>query len=184
MVSLKLDFARRQLVAGGVIAYPTEAVWGLGCDPFNEAAVHKLLMLKRRDIAKGLILVAGSIEQFADYLSGLEPRLLAKLNHSWPGPITWLVPDNGFAPRWVIGDHTSVALRVSAHKPIIDLCHSFGGPIVSSSANISGCPTPKWPWQLQQQLAGLDFCMNGALGKANKPSEIRDLMSDKVIRGA
>ncbi len=182
VMPLKLEAARRQLWAGNVIAYPTEAVWGVGCDPHNEAAVHKLLAIKGREIGKGLILVAASIDQFDDYLKGLEPSLLAKLKSSWPGPITWLVPDNGFAPRWVIGDNTRLALRVSAHQPVIDLCRSFGGPITSSSANVSGRPTPKWPWQLQKQLLGLDFCMNGPLGVASKPSEIRDLITDKVIR--
>ena len=182
VMPVKLELARRQLLAGGVIAYPTEAVWGVGCDPHNEAAVNKLLMIKQRSVSKGLIVVAASIDQFAHYLKGLEPLLLAQLEQSWPGPVTWLVPDNGYAPRWIVGSNSRVALRVSAHKPVVDLCKSFDGPIVSSSANRSNRPTSRWPWQLQCQLPEVDYCMNGPLGGADKPSEIRDLMSAKVHR--
>ena len=184
VMPLKLDIACRQLKAGKVVAYPTEAVWGLGCDPLNARAVHALLTIKRRDVDKGLILIAASMRQLDDYLRGLEPSLLAKLERSWPGPITWLVPDNGFAPRWIVGSNTYLALRVSAHQPVIDLCRAYGGPIVSTSANISGRPTPKWPWQLQRQLIGLGFCMHGPLGESRRPSEIRELISDKVVRSA
>lgn len=179
---LKLEFARRRLEAGAVIAYPTEGVWGLGCDPNNEMAVRKLLAIKQRDVAKGLILVGASIEQFANYLKGLDPTLLARLEASWPGPTTWLVPHNGYAPDWITGRHRKVALRVSAHQLVADLCNSFGGPIVSSSANIAGRPTPKWPWQVLQQLPELEYLLPGHLGGANRPSEIRDLVSDTVLR--
>jgi L-threonylcarbamoyladenylate synthase len=183
VMPLKLEIARSQLRAGGVIAYPTEGVWGLGCDPFDKTAVSKLLAIKGRAETKGLILVAASIEQFDDYLEGLEPALRAKLKCSWPGHITWLVPDNGFTPNWIKGKNQYVALRVSAYQPVVDLCLAFGGPIVSSSANISGHPTVKWPWQLRRQLPSLDYCMNGPLGLAGKPSEIRELISGKVLRG-
>ena len=182
VMPLKLDVARRTLLDGGVIAYPTEAVWGLGCDPHNDTAVNKLLEIKQRDASKGLILVAASIEQFTPYLEGLDPLLLARLEQSWPGPVTWLVPDNGTASQRVRGDNSSVALRVSAHKPVVDLCRSFGGPIVSTSANRSSRPTARWPWQLQTQLPAVDYCLNGPLGNAYRPSEIRDLVSGQLHR--
>lgn len=128
------------LRSGGVIAYPTEAVWGLGCDPDNDEAVAHLLRLKQRDPAKGLILVAGSIAQFAPWLEGLPLELHAPLAASWPGPNTWLVPDNGRTHALVRGAHDSVALRVSDHPGVIELCEAFGGPIVSTSANRAGEP--------------------------------------------
>lgn len=181
---LKLDRARRLLQAGKVVAYPTESVWGLGCDPHNGLAVEKLLSLKRRDVSKGLILVAASMEQLAVYLQGLDEQQRATLAASWPGPVTWLVPDNGHAPQWITGGQPSVALRVSAHKPVVDLCLAFGGPIVSTSANLTGHAPPRWPWLLHQQLPKLDYCLHGALGDRNKPTEIRDLLSAKVLRPA
>ena len=183
MPALKVKFAAEVLRAGGVIAYPTEAVWGLGCDPHNQAAVSRLLALKQRDPAKGLILVAADIDQFAPYLDGLAEPQRAVLEKAWPGPYTFLVPDNGYAPKLIKGDFTSVALRVSANKQVATLCRAFGGPIVSTSANLAGVPTPKWPWLVQQQLGKqLDYLLPGHLGHNNKPSEIRDLMTDKVIR--
>lgn len=182
VMPLKLEAARRQLVAGGVIAYPTEAVWGLGCDPQNPVAVAKLLAIKGRNVSKGLILVAASIEQFAPYLQGLDAARRATLDASWPGPVTWLVPDNGYAPAWIKGQHSSVALRVSAHKQVAALCVAFAGPLVSTSANPAGKPTARWPWQVQAQLWGLDYCLPGQVGSSDRPSEIRDLMSGNILR--
>ena len=183
MSALKVKFAAEVLRAGGVIAYPTEAVWGLGCDPGNSAAVLRLLALKQRDPAKGLILVAADIAQFSPYLKGLPEQQLSRLSNAWPGPYTFIVPDNGYAPPLIKGHFSSVALRVSANKQVADLCRAFGGPIVSTSANLAGQPTPKWPWLVQQQLGqGFDFILPGCLGRSAKPSEIRDLITDKVIR--
>lgn len=183
MPALKVKFAAEVLRAGGVIAYPTEAVWGVGCDPHNPAAVSRLLTLKQRDPAKGLILVAADIAQFSPYLKGLPEQQLNRLHQAWPGPYTFIVPDNGYTPPLIRGDFSSVALRVSANKQVADLCRAFGGPIVSTSANLAGVPTPKWPWLVQRQLGqGLDFIVPGNLGRSAKPSEIRDLITDKVIR--
>lgn len=182
-LSHRTRIAVQTLAAGGVIAYPTEAVWGLGCDPLNQQAVMHLLSLKQRPINKGLILVAASIEQFAPYLEGLDDDLLLRAKSRWPGPTTWLVPANGFAPDWIRGDFQSVGLRVSAHPLVIELCNAFSGPIVSSSANRAGRPPCKWPWQIQRQWRGqLDWIVHGELGGASKPSEIRDLLTNKIMR--
>ena len=110
----QLEQIAQKIRSGAVIAYPTEAVWGLGCDPFNAAAVARLLALKDRPMHKGLILVAASIEQFAGLLEGLTPEQSAQLEASWPGPNTWLVPHHNRVPEWVTGAHDTVAIRVSA----------------------------------------------------------------------
>jgi len=181
--AFKADFAAHVLRAGGVVAYPTEAIWGLGCDPHNPLAVAKLLMLKERSVSKGLILIAASIEQCADYLEGLSRQEYQMLEASWPGHVTWLVPDNGMAPSWVRGDSDKVAIRVSAHPVVVDLCRSFGGPIVSTSANISGQTPIENSWQFRKTFGKkLDFYLGGALGGGCKPSEIRDLETGQVIR--
>lgn len=183
--SAKIDLASNALSLGGVIAYPTEAVWGLGCDPHNTKAIERLLSIKARSAAKGLILVASCIEQLAPYLEGIDTSARSKLQASWPGPVTWLVPDNGCAHPLVRGDFQTVALRVSAHPLVAALCSAFGGPIVSTSANISGEPTLSWPWQINRQLGRqLDFLLSGDLGLADSPSEIRDLLSGQVLRPA
>ncbi len=107
---------------GGVIAYPTEAVWGLGCDPWNGEAVDRLLALKERPMHKGLILVADDIEQFDFLLADLPEIWLQRLAGSWPGPNTWLVPHQNRLPEWVTGEHDTVALRVSDHPLVRALC--------------------------------------------------------------
>ncbi len=170
---------------GGVVAYPTEAVWGLGCDPDNAEAVAQILRMKERDPNKGLILVAASIEQFDDYLQGLPAQYMARLVDSWPGPVTWLVPDNGTAPDWIKGRFPSVALRVSAHTLVQDLCNAVGGPIVSTSANRSGRPALTRHWQVRRAFAdAVDYCLHGPLGGADKPSEIRDLVTGQIVRAS
>lgn len=171
------------LRAGGVIAYPTEAVWGLGCDPDDEAALERLLRLKARDPAKGVILVAASIAQFAPWLEGLTAAQRATLEASWPGPSTWLVPDNGRAHALVRGDHDRVALRVSDHPLVIALCEAFGGPVVSTSANRAGEPPAMSADEIRRVFDdALDGVLEGALGGLARPSTIRDLATGQVLR--
>lgn len=122
---------------GGVIAYPTEAVWGLGCDPWNEAAVDRLLALKERPMHKGLIVVADDIEQFNFLLDDLPDIWQERLAGSWPGPNTWLVPHQNRLPEWVTGEHDSVALRVSDHPLVRALCR-YTGPLISTSPTRRG----------------------------------------------
>lgn len=180
----RLGQIQRVLLSGGVIAYPTEAVWGLGCNPWDAVAVERLLALKQRPVDKGLILVAASIEQFDYLLAGLPDSQLAKLKLSWPGPNTWLVPHQGRLPRWITGQHPSVALRVSAHPVIRQLCSRFG-PLVSTSANLAGRPAARSRLRVAQYFGDqLDAIVPGALGSQTNPSIIRDLKTDTVIRPA
>jgi L-threonylcarbamoyladenylate synthase len=168
---------------GGVIAYPTEAVWGLGCDPDDDEALARLLRLKARDPAKGMILVAASIAQFAPWLEGLPLALHAPLAASWPGPQTWLVPDNGRARPLVRGAHDRVALRVSDHPGVVALCEAYGGPLVSTSANRAGEPPGMSAEQVRATFgAGLDAIVEGELGGRDRPSPIRDLVTGRVLR--
>src|SRR5690606_13329784 len=98
--------------------------------------VLRLLALKQRTVDKGLILVAATPAQFdgiADW-GPLPPGRKTEVLASWPGPNTWIVPVTARAPRWVSGEHDGVALRVSAHPVMAELCAAFGGPLVSTSA--------------------------------------------------
>lgn len=180
--SLKIEIARRKLLAGGVIAYPTESVWGLGCDPNNRQAVERLLAIKGRSVDKGLILIAASSDQLQPYLQGLDAQQVARLQARQSWPVTWVIPDNGVVPIWVKGSNSGVAVRVSTNKLVVDLCRAFGGPIISTSANQSGMPTPRWPWQVWRQLPGVDYCVGGQPANPGRPSEIKDLITDKVLR--
>ena len=179
----QLQTAVSQLKAGAVIAYPTETVWGFGCDPNNQAAVCQLLELKQRSVEKGLILVAADSEQFAPFLSRLDPALQNKFNTPTDIPTTWLVPGT-IAPAWVRGKFDSIALRVSTNKQVKALCKAFGGPIVSTSANVSGQPTASSAEQLEPFLErGLAYILPGSIAAGGQPSVIRDLLTDQLIRG-
>lgn len=181
-VSPRLRRAVSILREGGVIAYPTEAVWGLGCNPYCHEAVFKLLALKRRDPAQGLILVAADQEQLQPFLAGLSPRLRAVLQRSWPGPVSWLVPDNGHAPAWIRGEHSTVALRIPAHPVVRALCHLAGMPLVSTSANRSGQTPAYHAFQVRRRFGPSVYLAPGTVGGRAHPSEIRDLQSGTVLR--
>ncbi|WP_445619546.1 L-threonylcarbamoyladenylate synthase [Kushneria sp. Sum13] len=177
-----LKDAAVSLIDGGVVAYPTEAVWGLGCDPDNTKALERLLALKMRDPAKGLILIAASIEQFEPWLAGLDATQRARLQASWPGPVSWLVPDNGRAHPLVRGEHASVALRVSDHPLVQALCEAFGGPLVSSSANRASEAPCLAAEEIRQVFRDQVLIVDGPLGGRTRPSEIRDLLTNDVLR--
>ncbi len=180
----KIQRAADLLAAGEVIAYPTEAVWGLGCSPFNEQAVLRLLALKQRDYEKGMILVASDIEQVEDLIKPLTAEQQTRLRDSWPGPRTWLVPDiEHQIPQWVKGQYSSVAIRVSDHPLVQGLCRAFGGPIVSTSANPQGKIPALHQWQVRRYFGdSLAAITPGVVGKNTKPTEIRDLLTGQLIR--
>jgi L-threonylcarbamoyladenylate synthase len=166
----------------GVIAYPTEGVWGLGCLPDSSVAVAKILALKRRSWEQGLLLVAANKAQFSDYLTGLGSEAQAKLDADWPGPMTYLVPDNGMAPGWIVGTHDTLGLRVSAHPVVAELCETFG-PLVSTSANVSGRPAAMSALAVHRYFgSAVDALVPGALGGQSGPSQIKVLETGEVVR--
>ena len=179
----RIQWLAKQLWNGGVIGYPTEAVWGLGCDPYNTRAVDRLLQLKQRPVSKGVILIAANMKQVEPFISHLDDLQLQRLKNSWPGPITWLVPNNGMAPPWITGNSTAVALRVTDHPVAAGLCLAFGGPIVSTSCNPQGKPPARSIHEVRRYFAGeLDGISNGLTGNRQNPSEIRDLLTGDIVR--
>lgn len=183
MISFHLRTARRTLQAGGIVAYPTEAVYGLGCDPLNPHAVMRLLALKQRPWQKGLILIASNREQLEPYLAPVVPDVEEKLAQTWPGPITWLLPALPEVPHWLRGIHDTLAVRVTAHPVAAALCDTFGGPIVSTSANLAGHEPARNPLQVRRGLAdSVDYILHGPLGELKQPTEIRDAETGRVIR--
>ena len=177
----RLRRAARALAAGAVIAYPTEAVWGLGCDPANGAAVLRLLALKGRPVDKGLILIAAEPAQLQPFLAaGPLPEPVAA---SWPGPSTWLLPAGPHTPGWLTGRHDTLAVRVTAHPLAAALCRSFGGAPVSTSANRAGRPPAKSALAVRRSLGdSVDLLVNGPLGGLARPTPIRDGRSGEYLR--
>lgn len=179
----RIKRAAQLMAAGGIAAYPTESVWGLGCDPDNAVATTRILALKKRNIGKGLILVAASVDMFKPYLSRVTTRQYQMMTEAWPGPVTWLVPDNEFAPRWITGGQPTLALRVTAHPIAAALSRAFRGPLVSTSANPQGLPEARTLTKVKVYFGNnIDAYVPGKVGKASKPSEIRDLISGAIIR--
>ncbi len=183
MNRLRLRIAARIVRAGGLIAYPTEAVYGLGCNPRDERAVRRLLMLKRRPAHKGLILMAASFEQLEPFLQPLTKTDRVRLDTTWPGPQTWLIPARSVTPRWLRGRHETLAVRVTAHPLAAALCQACGHPLVSTSANLSGRPPARTALAVRRQLGwNLDYLLPGPTGGAAKPTAIRDLRTGRVVR--
>ena len=179
----QIQRAVEALKTGGVIAYPTEAVFGLGCDPRNEAALKRLLQLKGRDVEKGLILIAASYEQLKPFLSELDKETEKELLASWPGPVTWLVPANESVSASLRGKHTTLAVRVTNHPLVQQLCNAFGGAIVSTSANTAGMQPARTIEEVEHYFNdSLDVIVKGETGGLSKPTEIRDALSKQVIR--
>lgn len=181
----KLIQCLNRLDNGGVIAYPTEAVWGVGCDPFNEQAVEAVLQLKSRPWQKGLILIASDITQFDFLLHDVTDAHYTQLQLSWPGHNTWLVPHQQRIPEVVRGTHNSVAIRVSDHPVVRALCETHGGPIISTSANPAGKASAKTALAVRRYFHKTSLVLApGHVGKQRSASCIRDLTSGKIIRSS
>ncbi len=173
----------RRLEAGGVIAYPTEAVYGLGCDPLNARAVLRLLELKQRPMEAGLILIAADISQIEPFLEPLSPALRRSVCATWPGPITWLLPARPETPEWLRGRHQTLAVRVTAHPGCAALCRAFGGALVSTSANPRGALPARNKLQIHRYFNdSIDYLVPGPLGQSLRPSEIRDARTGDILR--
>ncbi len=180
--SFKITNAVRHLKAGEVIAYPTEAVYGLGCDPLNENAVMRLLEIKHRPIEKGLILIASSLEQLYPYLV-LGPTIIERVSATWPGPVTWVIPAQPWVPQWLTGDHDSLAVRVTAHPIAAALCEQFDGPLVSTSANQTSRPAIRSARKLLKPFAGEDiFIVHGEVGGLQRETAIFDAVTGQQLR--
>ena len=185
----QISQAVNSLRNGKIIAYPTEAVWGLGCDPYNDNALKRLILLKERDPRKGLILVASRLEHCKDLLAGLPSEYLKKLEHSTGKIITsdrattWLIPANNNVPFNIRGGHNNFALRISKHPTIVALCEALELPIVSTSANPSG-KRPAISLDEARSFFGeaISDYIIGELGRQKAPSEIRDLITNEVVR--
>lgn len=180
---LSIAEAAQKLHDGDVIAYPTEAVFGLGCDPLNHEAVVRLLELKGRPESAGLILIADEFSRFGDFVALDDPAPLERALKSWPGPVTWLFPRSVAVPGWISGNHDSVALRVTDHPVCRQLCSAYGGAIVSTSANRSGEEPAGNAAEVERSFGlGIAGIVEGALGGLERPSEIRDARTGEVMR--
>jgi len=175
--------AARILQAGGVVAYPTEGVWGLGCDPLDAEAFSRILVAKERPPGMGVILLAGSREQLDPWIEPPDDALEAWLAESWPGPVTWVLPARPWVPSWITGGRDTLAARVSAHPVASALSLEAGIPIVSTSANRSGHRPARNAVQVRRWLGeDIDFILGGATGGLAGPTPILDGRTGQPLR--
>ncbi len=173
------------LRAGGVVAYPTEAVFGLGCDPHDRTAFDRLFALKQRPPTQGVLLIGADFEQIAPYidLARTPADALARARATWPGPHTWIFPRAADVPAWIAGGHAGIALRVTAHPPAAELCRAFGGAVVSTSANRHGEPPARTAEEVRASFGdALAAILKAATGGLERPTPIRDAISGENLR--
>jgi L-threonylcarbamoyladenylate synthase len=170
------------LKRGGVIAYPTESCYGIGCDPANRRAVQRILKLKRRPQRKGLILVGSDVSQFRRYLAPIADDLRARLHEWWPGPTTLLLPAARHCPRWLTGRHDTLAVRVTAHQETARLCSALNMALVSTSANRAGCHPIKDATTCDRFFGKQLLTLHGRIGQHKRPSCIIEPLSGKILR--
>lgn len=187
MQTSELDSALRALNSQGVIAYPTESVFGLGCDPDCDHAIEKILTIKQRPAHKGLIIIAANIEQLANYadFSLLNSTQLTAIEKTWPGPYTWTIPAKKTLSKLISGDFESVAVRVSAHPVIQKICNEFAKPIISTSANLSGKHACTNSSQVETMFANnplLNCIIHEPVSGLQSPSKIFNALTGKRLR--
>ncbi len=181
--SIHIAHAARILHSGGVVAYPTESVYGIGCLPLDDAAVAHVIALKRRQASKGLILIAADISQAEEFAALPDGEIGAQIAAQWPGPVTWILPARRSASDLITGGRSTVAIRVTAHPVARALCMAAGTAIVSTSANVSGHEPIRNKARLRRQLGNsVDMIVPGALGDRTNPTAIRDGSTGAVIR--
>lgn len=179
----RIRLAAARLLQGSVVAYPTEAVWGLGCNPLDADAVARILALKGRPVSKGVILVAASFEQLQPFMGHLTADQAARVGADSDRPVTWVVPAGRLCPGWITGGRDTLAVRVTRHPVAAGLCRAVGGAVVSTSANPQGKPPARSGLAVRRYFGdGVDCLTPGRVGAAARPSEIRDINSGEILR--
>jgi L-threonylcarbamoyladenylate synthase len=179
----QIKIAVQAIKSGKIIVYPTESVYGLGCDPFNESAVMQLLSLKRRSPRQGLIIIASHIRQVLPLIKPIEANDLARALKTWPGHNTWVFPKSNLVPYWISGEFDSIAVRVSKHPIVVQLCEKLNMPLVSTSANRTNQAELISIKSIKQVFGDkIQHYLEAPVGEEEKPSPIRDAHTLKIIR--
>lgn len=180
--SLLLYKVKQHLKSGGIIAYPTESCYGFGCDPFNYKAINKIIQLKGRSKTKGLIVIAGDRKQLNGLIQpipAVKEDIIAKY---WPGFYSLILPTTDKVPRNLIGRHHKIAVRVTKHKQVQQLCKFLDMPLVSTSANKAGFKAVKTYRDCMRQFGDKVLVLPGITNFAKKPSTIIDLENNRILR--
>jgi len=181
-VNGEIDALRAHVRRGGLIAYPTESCYGLGCDPRNPHALKRLLHLKGRDAAKGLLLIADRFRRLRPFIRPVSATDRARMLRSWPGPVTWVVPASTNCLPALTGGRPTIAVRVTAHRGAARLCRSLGMALVSTSANKSGRKSAKTAAECRRIFGARVRVVAGRIGRRRRPSTLIDLATGTILR--
>ncbi len=177
-----IRYAAHCVRQGGVIGYPTETVYGLGCDPLRADAVAAVNRLKGRDARKGLILLASRLQQLDDLIDVSDRGQRAVITGE-SEPTSWIVPARDTAPDWITGGRNTLAIRVTSHPVVARLCDHLGHALVSTSANPAGKKPALNALQLHRYFDGqVDAMLVSTHNCSGRPSRIRDLESGQLLR--
>ena len=183
-ISSSIEKAVEILKNGGIVAVPTEGIYGLSCDASNIEAVKRLRTLKQREDNKGFIVVSADLEQLQPFIQPLNPKQLSLVQSTWPGPVTWLIPVNPNVSNLIHGDDPTIAVRVTAHPLLSEICRKLGKAVISTSANKAGEAPALRASGIDDifTINQVDYILEGHLGELSGPTEIRDLQSNAIIR--
>lgn len=180
--AIQLKKIQLHLKKGGVIAYPTESCYGFGCDPFNIKAIQKIINIKHRSSAKGLIVIAGKISELNHLIQPISTNDKQELSQYWPGPYSIILPTTSHTPKMLTGTHNSLAVRITKHQQVRTITRHLNYAIVSTSANKSGKQSIKTYRECVQQFGSLVMVIKGLTSFAKKPSTIINWQTKQVVR--
>ncbi|HEC13938.1 MAG TPA: Sua5/YciO/YrdC/YwlC family protein [Acidiferrobacteraceae bacterium] len=185
MTRQDLEQAARVLRAGGIVAYPAESCFGLGCDPRNPRSLRNLARLKGRPWKMGMLLITDRRERLTRYVDWPNTPHQQQIHNSWPGPVSWALPARQGVSHWLTGNHSNIVVRVTAHPHARALCQQMASALISTSANRHGRPAARSAAMVEREFGDqIDYILTGRIGAMTRPSEIRDAISGDIIRSA
>ncbi len=183
MIQACVTRAYQVIQAGGLLIYPTEGVYGIGCDPHNSEAINKLINLKKRNPNKGIILIASDFAMFEAFIKPLSNEILEQISKYKSDPVSWIVPATEHCPGPLTGNRSTLAIRVSSHPFVQSLCKQLGHAITSTSANVSGQNPINNAKELNKAFGfAVDYIVPLPVGSLGKPTPLFDAISGQQLR--
>jgi len=180
-----VQVAAEVIAAGGVVALPTDTLYGLAADPFRADAVARIFAVKGRASERALPLIAADLEQIVSHLGSLPPMGRCLAEKFWPGPLTLLIGAPATLAEDVTGGTGRVGVRVPAHGVARDLCRACQQPLTATSANRSGEPPSSDPDEVERAIgARIDLLLDAGRAPGGPPSTIVDVtgLAPRLVR--
>jgi L-threonylcarbamoyladenylate synthase len=176
----KIARAARVIKGGGVIIFPTETVYGLGCSPFNKKAVKRIFELKGRASKKPLAVIVENFKQVKQLTKKISPRAKDLMTRFWPGPLTLILYKSNKIPNYVTCGSKKIGIRMPDHPITLELLKACRMPIVATSANKSGSTPPLTAGKALKQIKDVDMAIDGGRTSFKKASTVVDATKSKL----